>query len=144
MGPPDPGLGPIFVDPAPGVRGEGVAGPAPSGVGILRVLGVVQALHVVFALAYAGLVGAAALDGHAPAPPWLAPLLVAGLGIVGVLLLGLCGVCVAVPRRPWMYPTGIVLAVVSAGCGCWPLAIAVLVLWLRPEVREWCRGGTAG
>lgn len=130
---------PIFVPPAPGLAPEGATGAAPAGVTLLRVLGVVQTLHVLSMLAYAGIVGASAVGAGAPVaePIWIVG---AGLvGVVGLAALGCCGVIVAAPRRPWFHTVGLVFTALSMMCGCWPLAIAVLVMWLRPEVEAWCK-----
>jgi hypothetical protein len=42
------------------------------------------------------------------------------------------------PRKPWVWIYGIVTMVLGAfGCCCLPASIALLVFWLRPEVKEY-------
>ncbi|MCC6217426.1 MAG: hypothetical protein IT376_21395 [Polyangiaceae bacterium] len=130
---------PIFLPPAPGLAAEGAPRAVPAGVTLLRVLGVVQTFHVLTLLAYAGIVGgtAAGAGSAASEPIWI---VVAGLLVIaGLAGLGCCVVVIAAPRRPWFHTAGLVFTALSMMCGCWPLAIAVLVMWLRPEVQEWCR-----
>lgn len=46
-------------------------------------------------------------------------------------------IAVVCPRRRWMHAFGTILLGLSLLGGCVPISVALLVFWLKPEVRSW-------
>jgi hypothetical protein len=47
-------------------------------------------------------------------------------------------VALFLPRKPWVWIYGIVTMVLGVfGCCCFPASIALLIFWLKPEVKEY-------
>ncbi|HEU4411367.1 MAG TPA: hypothetical protein VFS43_39315 [Polyangiaceae bacterium] len=96
--------------------------------------------------AVAALLVAAAVGGFGPSAhdpdDWLA-LVFCVVGALGALAFGAAHVVgVVAPRRPWVHTFGLVLlaaGILLQGC-CFPLAIALLVYWSKPEVKAWFQG----
>jgi hypothetical protein len=66
-----------------------------------------------------------------------------GVAFCGVIMLFAAGhaVGVACPRRNWMYAVGLVLLGLGVLSSCAPFAIALLIFWVKPEVRAWLEAG---
>lgn len=71
-----------------------------------------------------------------PGDPPMIPIGVV-MALVGLVSLVAYIIGMWAPRRPWMYSYGIAVTAISLLCGCWMLGIVVLVMWLKPETRQW-------
>ncbi|MCA8921101.1 MAG: hypothetical protein KDD82_04790 [Planctomycetes bacterium] len=59
-------------------------------------------------------------------------------GVLGAALTPLYLVGVWLPRKRWVWVYAIVLLALSmTSCCCLPLAVPLLIYWLRPECKDW-------
>lgn len=63
-------------------------------------------------------------------------------GSITTIMAALHAVGLVCPRRPWMYTFGaVVLGFSTLSCASLPFAVALLIFWLKPEVKRWLETG---
>lgn len=132
--------GPAFIPPAPGQLPPG-QGP-PSAVAWFKAYCVIQALFMLMFVGFGAFMGLAPLIDPAsfPTNPGDPPMWLIGglisLAYTPALVAYVVGIFAG--QKKWVYTFGLVMAALSFVCGgCWPLGIAVLIFWLKPEVKAW-------
>lgn len=115
------------------------APPQPRQPGVVLWLKVYIVLNALMYLAVAGVLVALAVFAPESLAEELGP---------AILLLAIAGFCVllavvylaalAFPLRPWAWAYDIVLICLGfTGCLTLPFAIALLIFWIKPEVKNW-------
>ena len=135
--------GPIFIPPGtpPGVAYAHQDG-APEAILYFRLYaGLITLCSVVAMLLGLYVVVSGSLGRASAKSPELE--LVGGIyAVMGVIFAAPFLVALLAGRRPWVHTLGTVLIILTMTTACClPIAIPLLIVWLKPEVRRWYESG---